>query len=191
MWRNSQALAYAHCRSSVRFESPKVSAISSLLSPPKNFSTTIRSSSGSSTLSSLQRLIHQQNLVVGCRIGQFQVLDVQPRLTAAMLEPGFVARPLDQNAAHGLSGCAEKVGAILPGAISVVDQPQPGLMHQRRGLKRVAGHLMGHSRARQPPQFGIYQWKKLFGRAFLAATNRLQDERNRSGVSHSDIVESP
>ena len=44
---------------------------------------------------------------------------------------------------------------------------------KRRRLKRLAGHLMGHSRARQVPQFGIHQWKQFFGCAFLAAADRL------------------
>jgi hypothetical protein len=51
------------------------------------------------------------------------------------------------------------------------------------------GHLLGHSRACQRPQFGIYRWKKHFGRAFFAGTNRLHDVRNRSGLSHFHIVD--
>ena len=108
-----------------------------------------------------------------------------------MLKPGFVACPLDQNAAHRLRGCAEKMRAVLPRSVAVVHQPQPGLMHQGRRLKRLAGHFMRHSRGRQAPQFGIYQRQQLFGRAFFAATNRMQDLRDFSSFRHGFLHYTP
>jgi hypothetical protein len=101
-----------------------------------------------------------------------------------MLDPRSVARPLDQNAAHRFRGGAEKVRAVLPGPVAVLHQPQPGLMHQCRRLKRLAGQLIGHSRARQPPQFSIHQRQQLFGCPFLATTDRVQNLRNLGSFSH-------
>jgi hypothetical protein len=48
---------------------------------------------------------------------------------------------------------------------------------------------MGHSRPCQAPQFGIHEWKQLFGCAFLLATNRLQDLRNRNRLSHPPFID--
>jgi hypothetical protein len=45
----------------------------------------------------------------------------------------------------------------LPDARVAVEEPQPRLMHERRGLKRLPGGLSRHVRRRQPPQFIVNQ----------------------------------
>jgi hypothetical protein len=102
-----------------------------------------------------------------------------------MLKPGFLARSLDQDTAHGLSGSAEKMRAVLPRSITVGHQSQPGLMDQGRRLKRLASHLMRHARGRQPPQLSVYQREQLLGGAFLAATNCLKNLRDFSSLRHN------
>jgi len=65
-------------------------------------------------------------------------------------------------------------------------------MDQGRWPKCLAGHFMRHARCRQPPQFGIYQRQQLLGRAFFAATNRLQNLRDFSGFRHdSHLIQRP
>jgi len=51
----------------------------------------------------------------------------------------------------------------LPDASVAVEKPQPRLMHERRGLKRLPGRLSGHVRRRQPPQFIINQRQQFVG----------------------------
>src|SRR5690242_4955959 len=47
---------------------------------------------------------------------------------------------------------------------------------------------MGHSAGRQPPQFGIHQWKQFFSRTFLAATDRLQNLCDLGFVAHNALL---
>jgi hypothetical protein len=51
---------------------------------------------------------------------------------------------LDEDAAHGLGRRGEEVAAAVP-PLGVVRtyQAEVGLMHQRRGLERLAGRLAG------------------------------------------------
>jgi hypothetical protein len=51
----------------------------------------------------------------------------------------------------------------LPDASVAVEKPQPRLMHERRGLKRLPGRLSGHVRRRQPAQFIINQRQQFVG----------------------------
>ncbi len=44
----------------------------------------------------------------------------------------------------------------------VADHPQPCLMHQRRGLQRLAGRLLAHPRRRELAQFTINEWQQFF-----------------------------
>jgi hypothetical protein len=108
-----------------------------------------------------------------------------------MFEPRFVACSLDQNAAHRLGGCTKKMRAILPRSVSVRDQPQPGLMDQRCRLKCLAGHLMGHSRGRQSPQFRIDQRKQLLSGTIFTTTDGLNHLRNFSSLRHSFANHAP
>ena len=117
--------------------------------------TTIRAFSGSSAPHLFQRFIDQQNFVVGRRGGQIQVINVQFDLPAAALQPGFMPRGFDQDTPHRLGSRAKKMRAILPATVAVANHPQPSLMHQRRGLQRLAGRLLGHARRRQLAQFVV------------------------------------
>ena len=66
----------------------------------------------------------------------------------------------------------KKVRAVFKAGLSVgIDEPEPGLVHERRGLERVAGLLARHLRGGEAPKFGIDQRKQLVGGGRLALLN--------------------
>jgi hypothetical protein len=66
------------------------------------------------------------------------------------------------------------VGAVLPRAVAVADDTQPGFMDQGRGLQRLPGGLPGHSRCRVPAQFIINEWQQSLGGTALAPPHGLK-----------------
>jgi hypothetical protein len=67
------------------------------------------------------------------------------------------------------SAAAPNKRAVLPRSVAVLHDPQAGLTHKGCWLKRLAGAFLRHSRARQPPQFGIDQRKNFGEHSRLAA----------------------
>ena len=65
------------------------------------------------------------------------------------------ARILHQNAPHQLGGNRKKVRAVLPLHALVIHQAHVGFIHQRRGLKAVAGAFAPQVTARQAAEFLI------------------------------------
>ena len=51
---------------------------------------------------------------------------------------------VDENLSHRPGRDAEEVAAVLPAHVLLPDQPQIGLVHERRGLKRVIPTLAPH-----------------------------------------------
>jgi hypothetical protein len=53
------------------------------------------------------------------------------------------------------------VGAVLPPHIARINQAQVSLIHQSRGLQRVAGMFPAHVAMRQPAKFLVNQRDQL------------------------------
>jgi hypothetical protein len=76
--------------------------------------------------------------------GLVDVVEVEPVAFPSGLAGLFVPGPVDQNAAHCLSGCREEVSPMVPAInISGADQAQIGLMYQSRRLERLPHLLVG------------------------------------------------
>ena len=62
-----------------------------------------------------------------------------------------------------LRASAEEVFAILEWGSLISNQAKPGFVHQRRGLKCLAGSFLGHFGSGEPPQFVVNEYKQLLG----------------------------
>jgi hypothetical protein len=65
-------------------------------------------------------------------------------------------RGFDQDMAHRLSGCGEKVLAVHPLLGAAFLQSQPGFMDQGRGLQGVTGLFLGQQRGCQTAQIVVH-----------------------------------
>ena len=75
---------------------------------------------------------------------------------------------IDENLAHRLAGSPVKVPAALPIDRTAAHQLEVGLVHQSRGLQRVAGAFLLHSRLGDPSQLVVDQRQQLGLAAHLA-----------------------
>jgi hypothetical protein len=81
-----------------------------------------------------------------------------------------------EDAAHGLGRGGKEVAAAVPVLRLIhVHQPHVSLVDQGRGLKRLAGRLLGEPVRGQPAQLVVDQRQQLFGRVRLAVRNGVQD----------------
>lgn len=79
-------------------------------------------------------------------------------------------RMIHEDSPHDLRGHAEKVGAVLPVDLALIDEAQVDLMHQRRRLQSMAGALVAKLACGNTPQLGVDQRKQLIERIWIAAT---------------------
>jgi hypothetical protein len=94
----------------------------------------------------------------------------------AVAQAALAAGLIDQDAPHGLGSGGEEVAAALPGPLRApADQPQVGLLHQRRGLERLAGLLLGELPGRELAQLVVDQGQELLGRLAVALLDRRED----------------
>jgi hypothetical protein len=112
----------------------------------------------------VERLMDKEQLLVIDRglnggLVQFDACGARPALEAA-----FAAGLLDEDAPHGLTGGAEKVGAALPLRLRICPEPKPDLMHQRGGLQRLRAGLVHHSGGREATELVIDKREQLVGR---------------------------
>ena len=56
---------------------------------------------------------------------------------------------------HGFGGGVEEMLAVLPRCAIAPGQSQPGFMHERGGLERLAGRLLRHFARDEPAQLFI------------------------------------
>ena len=111
-----------------------------------------------------ERLVNcEQLVIVGAGSRKFKVVDIQPRLIAAMPWGAALAGPVDQDASHRLGGGGAKVRAILPRRLRIAAEPQPGFMDEGRRLQRQAGGLARHFRGGKFAQLLVNERKELVG----------------------------
>ena len=54
------------------------------------------------------------------------------------------------------------MGAVLPGDLLRINQPEVGLVDQRRGLQGVSGAFLPHKTFGNAAQFGVHEWNEAF-----------------------------
>src|SRR4051794_1971289 len=70
------------------------------------------------------------------------------------------------------------MSAILPGRLFVTAEAQPGFMHQRRRLQRMARRLPSHLLRRDPVRFLVDQAQEFFCCLLITAPNSLKQYRH-------------
>ena len=82
-----------------------------------------------------------------------------------------------EDATHGFRRRPKKVGAVLPGLILGANQPQPRLMDQRGGLKRVIGRFVRHLLSREFAELVINERQEFFSGLDVFLMSALEDTR--------------
>jgi len=77
--------------------------------------------------------------------------------------------------AHGLGGRGEEMPAVLPGMVSIAQQLEVGLMHERGGLEGLIRRLLRHLERREPAKFRVHQGQQFTGGFGIAALYRVED----------------
>ena len=77
-------------------------------------------------------------------------------------------RDVHEDAPHQPRGHREEVGPVLPVDVLDVDQPEVGLVHQRRGLQAVPAALARQAAPRDPAQFIVYERNQLVEGGLIA-----------------------
>ena len=102
-----------HSFSTVRFETPRTSATSSTVRPPKNRSSTIRAWRASVAGQFIDRLVHGQHVGVMVRRDHQLFVERDAVPASAALGPMAGAGVVHQDPPHGLCADGEKMRAAL------------------------------------------------------------------------------
>ena len=101
-------------------------------------------------------------------------------LIAATLGGSASPGALDENLSHGAGGDAEKVRPILPRQMRVLQQAEVDVMHERRGLERLAGTLTPEKAGGQAPQLVVDQRHQRRKRLLIALTSAVHERGHSS-----------
>jgi len=95
---------------------------------------------------------------------------ISPSLLAARS-----SRVVDQDPAHGLRRHGEEVCTVLPLHARLVDESDPGLVHQCRTLQRVIAALGREAPSRERSQLVVELGEQLVVRGGIARVESVQD----------------
>jgi hypothetical protein len=125
-----------------------------------------------------QRLINSKKRGVAAVDGDVHRIEINVFGATAALLGTLPAGAINENAPHRLSGRAKEMRAIreLSAAI-LVDQLQPGVVDQSRGLKSVTRHLARELLFGHAVQLGIDDVKQLLPGITLPAPCSFQKTR--------------
>jgi hypothetical protein len=76
---------------------------------------------------------------------------------------------------HGFCRRGKEMSPVLPLAVLLPDQFQPGFMNESGGLKSLVGVLAGHFVRRQAAQLRVNQWQESLGGLAFAVLDRIKD----------------
>jgi hypothetical protein len=123
--------------------------------------------------------VQGENRIVAVRGGDRHVLEIHSLPRTAVPYPGLFARAFHEDAPHCFRRGAEEMAASVPALLPRVHhQSQPGFMHERGGLERLARLFSGHLRGRELAQFVIHQRQQLIAGFGIAFSDQTQDARN-------------
>src|SRR5258706_7370788 len=92
----------------------------------------------------IERVIDREKLVVDAGGGEIQLLNIQLHLPATVTHGAFATSPVDEDAAHRLSGSRKKMGTACELRVFIAHQTHPGFMHEGRGLQCVSRGFVRH-----------------------------------------------
>jgi hypothetical protein len=133
-------------------------------------------------LAAILGLQRREGLVQGDQVdtgpldGGLNRVEVNALAIPTGLRAGLPASVLDQDAAHGLGRCGEKVPTAIPtlGRIPL-DEPQVGFVDQGRGLERLTRLLLRQPLGRELAQLVINQGQQLLGRFRITPLDRREN----------------
>ena len=120
-------------------------------------------------------VVDGEQLVVVGRGGKVHVFEIDALLAAAMTVRALAPSPIDQDAAHRLSGGGEEMSAVGELRRLVADQPQPGFVNERGRLQRLTGSFVRHPVGRQLAQLLINKREQLISGLRIALLDGGQD----------------
>src|SRR5438876_6947662 len=100
----------------------------------------------------------------------------------------LVARIVQQDTAHDLRRNAEKMRAILPMNLLLIDKPQVGFVYQSRRLQRVIAILAPHIAVRQAMQLPFDKRQQFIQGRLIAVPPINQQTGNVSVGRHYDVM---
>jgi hypothetical protein len=122
-------------------------------------------------------MVHQrQRLALGLEPGHTCLVSMPSLMilsaTRRPLTP--TSRPLNQNPTHRLRRCRKKMPATVPRLRSPSNQPQIGLVHQRRCLQRLAPLFLRHPISGQRTQLIVNERDELLRRLGVPGLDRVE-----------------
>ncbi len=100
-------------------------------------------------------------------------------VAASALQGAARARMVHEHATHHLRGDGEELGAALPARVVLAIEAQPGLVHERRGLERVALALAAQGARRLPAKLRVHQRHERLAGPRVARPPRVQELGDR------------
>jgi hypothetical protein len=108
-----------------------------------------------------------------------------------MAQCAFAADFVNEDAAHGLSGGGEEMGAPVDFGIGIAGLAQPGFMDQRRRLQRITRGFVRHPGGRQLAQLLIDQRQQFIGGPGVALVDGVEDAGDVAHLVSSLCFEGP
>ena len=102
-----------------------------------------------------EHLVQREQIDIGRADKDDRVIERDGPLAGSALVGRMGARVIHENPAHRLGGDPEKMGPVLPADRTLIDQPDKGLVDERRRLQGVVGALAPQVAGRQPAQLGV------------------------------------
>ena len=102
-------------------------------------------------------------MIVSAGGGEVHLFKIDPFVSAAVTQGAFAASPVNEDAAHGLSGGRKEMSAPGELRVFVAYQSQPGFMDEGCGLQRVARSFISHLGGGKPAQLLVNQRQQFIG----------------------------
>ena len=125
-------------------------------------------------------VIHRQPFLAMLHRNHHGFVQLYHRQPAAPFPGATAARVVDQQTPHHLRRDGEKVRPVLPAPVSLVHQPEEGVMHQDGGLHGAIRPLGIHASRRQPVQL-IVNNRSQTGLSFLVTALGLGQQSGNLG----------
>jgi len=131
----------------------------------------------------VERFVDGEHFVVGCRGGDLDFIYVEAGSARAAANRALAPRGFHEDATHCFGGGAEEMRTIRKAGLAIfIDEPQPRLVDERRGLKGLSGQFARHLRASEFAQLPINKREQFVGGLGVAVLNGIEKARN---VTHA------
>ena len=89
------------------------------------------------------------------------IVDHDARPLTGTFRPQPAPGVIDQNPAHQLRGHREELRTVTPVGLPLIDEPEVGLVHKRRGLQDMPGAFAAKPTSRLSPQLVVQKLQDL------------------------------